>query len=155
MSATSEHDELLLSLRQKRGEYHALYDRFEEDKKRLAAEVTELESHIHGLRAGLGLSYHCNPIALPTDAERAAGLDAPVAYWGLGIDPDDPQWKVVLGICDRDYVMSEIVSSVEDLAKFLSDPNPDRERVNRLYWALTDATTAMQHALKPIADPID
>jgi hypothetical protein len=137
---TEEHDERSLELRLVDAEYQYSYENWIHEYARLLSQKNGLEDRIRKLREEIGLPSVIARRTLVTEA----GPD----------DADDPCRQVVIDVCDRNYVMSEIVRGIEDLAKFMSENAPDRERINRRCWALTHAAMALREALKLKPDTI-
>lgn len=137
---TEEHHDRSPELRQADAEYQTSCEHWIHEYARLLSEKNGLEESIRKLREEIGLPSVIARRTLITEA----GAD----------DADDPGRKIVVHVCDRNYVMTEIVRGIEDLAKFMSENAPDRERINRRCSALAHAATALREALKPNAATI-
>lgn len=137
---TEEHHDRSLELRRVDAEYQSSCEHWIHEYARLLSEKNGLEESIRKLREEIGLPSVIARRTLITEA----GPD----------DADDPYMKIVIDVCDRNYVMSEIVRSIEDLTKFMSENAPDRERINRRCSALAHAAKALLEALKPNAATI-
>lgn len=137
---TKEQDEPSLERRRADAECQSSYEDWISEYARLLSQKNGLEDRIRKLREEIGLPSVIARRTLITEA----GPD----------DADHPFRQVVIDVCDRNYVMSEIVKGIEDLAKFISENAPDRERINRRCWALTHAAMALREALKLKPDTI-
>jgi hypothetical protein len=137
---TKEQDEPSLERRRADAECQSSYEDWISEYARLLSEKNRLEECIRDLRAEIGLPHVIAPRTLITEA----GPD----------DADDLCRQIVIDVCDRNYVMNEIVRSIEILATFMSENAPDRERINRRCWALTHAAMALREALKLKPDTI-
>ena len=131
---TEEHDERSLELRRVDAESQYSYENWIHEYAQLLSQKNGLEDRIRKLREEIGL---------PSVIARRTLITEPGPD-----DADDPCRQVLIDVCDRNYVMSEIVRGIEDLAKFMSENAPDRERIIRRCWALTHAAMALREALK-------
>ena len=132
--STQEHHKRSPQFRQADAENQTSYEDWISEYARLLSEKNRIEECIRNLREEIGLPHVIAPRTLVTQTEPD--------------DDDGPCRKIVVHVCDRNYVMNEIVRSIEDLAKFMSENAPNRERINRRCWALAHAATALREALK-------
>lgn len=119
-------------------------------------KVIVLWERIRDLRRHVGLPDVQSLHTIRTAAERAAGLEAPFEE-DVSREEEFRRAKDHQGVAmtqwGLNHVMRETVSNVDKLAMYLSANTPDREHINRRYWALKDALTALREALKPKPDP--
>ncbi len=131
---TQEHHDRSLELRRVDAESQYSYENWIHEYAQLLSQKNGLEDRIRKLREEIGL---------PSVIARRTLITEPGPD-----DADDLCRQIVIDVYDRNYVMNEIVRSIEILATFMSENAPDRERINRRCWALTHAAMALRDALK-------